>query len=114
MIENGTVEWSDLALYGSLRLGLLPVGPLEVYLGGGAGVHFAELTYRDVSDAVSEALENEHGTEESGLEWHGLAGSSVGFGGLLSIFAEGRYRDVTGDFDRRGWAGYLGLNLRLD
>ncbi|MCA9727791.1 MAG: outer membrane beta-barrel protein [Candidatus Eisenbacteria bacterium] len=114
-IEDGTVDWSDLALYASARLGLLPPsGPLEVYVGGGAGVHFAELTYKDVSEAVSNALEEKHGTEDSGLEWHGLAGASVGLGQLLSVFAETRYRDVTGEFDRRGWAGYVGLNLRLD
>jgi hypothetical protein len=114
-IEEGTVEWSDLALYGSVRLGLLPVGgPLDLYVGGGAGVHFSELTYEEVSDAVSEALEEEVGTEDSSLEWHGLAGTSVGLGGIFAVFAEARYRDIGGDYDRNGWAGYVGLNLVLD
>lgn len=114
-LEEGTVEWSDLALYGSVRLGLLPLaGPLDLYVGGGAGVHFSELTFEDVSDAVSEALEEEVGTEDSSLEWHGLAGTSVGFGGIFAVFAEARYRDIGGDYDRDGWAGYVGLNLVFD
>lgn len=114
-LEEGKIEWSDLALYGSLRLGLLPVGgPFDLYVGGGAGVHFSELTFADVSDAVSEALEEEIGTEDSSLEWHGLAGTSVGLGGLFALFAEGRYRNIGGDYDRDGWAAYVGLNLVLD
>jgi opacity protein-like surface antigen len=114
-LEEGTLDWSDLALYGSLRLGLLPVGgPLDFYVGGGAGVHFSELTFENVSEAVSDALEEEVGTEDSSLEWHGLAGASVGLGGLFAVFAEGRYRDIGGDYDRDGWAVYAGLNLVLD
>jgi hypothetical protein len=113
-LEEGTVEWSDLAIYGSLRLGLLPLaGPLDLYVGGGAGVHFSELTFADVSDAVSDALEEEVGTEDSSLEWHGLAGASIPLGGLFAVFAEGRYRDIGGEYDRDGWAGYVGLNIVL-
>jgi hypothetical protein len=35
-------------------------------------------------------------------------------GGIFAVFAEGRYRDIGGDYDRDGWAVYAGLNLVLD
>ena len=114
--SRGKVDWQDLALYTSLRAELLPPGLLGFYVGGGVGVHLTELDEDQLVQALQDAhddLQNELDGSSSDLEWHGLAGVGLGLGSTFEVFGEGRYRRVEGDLDRDGFAGYVGLNIRL-
>jgi hypothetical protein len=115
---DGRARWDDLALYASLRLHLPLVasGLLGWYVGGGAGVHFTQLdiqTAEQVDDALAESIRDLE-RDRSKPEWNALAGLSLGLGAApLEIFAEGRYRDITGDHGPQGFGAYGGLNLKL-
>jgi len=109
-------KWSDIALYTTGRIQLLPPGVLGLYAGGGVGVHFTDIeaTGLDhVADEVRKNVSDLINEERSDFEWNAVAGASLGLGQLVEVFGEGRYRDVTGDFGREGYALYAGLNLRL-
>lgn len=114
---DGEVDWSDLAIYTSVRADLLPVSLLGVYVGAGLGVHFTEIDPDAIADAFKQAgrdLQAEYEGESTELEWHGLLGANFRVGDLIEIFGEGRFRRIEGDFERDGFAGYVGLNLILD
>jgi hypothetical protein len=110
------VDWQDLAIYTSLRAELLPQGLFGLYVGAGVGVHFTELDAEQLTQALQDAqqdLEDELDGKSSDVEWHGVGGVALGLGSTFELFGEGRYRRVGGDFARDGFAGYVGLNLRL-
>ncbi|MEZ4648859.1 MAG: hypothetical protein R3E97_08745 [Candidatus Eisenbacteria bacterium] len=114
--SRGKVDWQDLALYTSLRAELLPPGLLGFYVGGGVGVHLTELDQDQLVEALEDArddIQDELDGSSSDLEWHGLAGVALGLGSTFEVFGEGRYRRVEGDLQRDGFAGYVGLNIRL-
>jgi hypothetical protein len=109
-------EWNDIALYTTGRLQLLPPGVFGLYAGAGVGVHFTDIEAADLSGLTEEIRKDvteRINEERSDFEWNAVAGASLGLGRLVEVFGEGRYRDVTGDFGREGYALYAGLNLRL-
>lgn len=122
---HGKAKWDDLALYASLHLELLAVGPISVYGGGGGGLHFSQIDVIEAApgngnrgtstlDAIDDWLAKAE-KDRSDVEWHGLGGAALQLGSsAFSVFGEGRYRDITGDHGLEGWAAYAGLNLRLD
>lgn len=111
---KGRAEWNDLALYATGRLLLLPLagGALNVYAGGGAGVHFTEVKIKDLDDEIADYIA-EVEKESNDFEWNAMAGASLRLGATLELFGEGRYRDITGEDRPEGYAAYAGLNIVL-
>jgi hypothetical protein len=113
---RGRIEWQEFALYATARAELIPVGFFGLYGGGGLGVHFSELDGDELRRVLEEAgaqIEDELDGESSELEWHAVAGLDLRLAATLELFGEGRYRSTHGDVARDGFAGYVGLNLRL-
>lgn len=115
-LVQGRIEWQEFALYGTARAELVPVAFFGLYAGAGLGVHFSELDGEELRRVLEEAgaqIEDELDGESSELEWHGVAGLDLRLAATLELFGEGRYRSTHGDVARDGFAGYVGLNLRL-
>ncbi len=124
-LVSGRAKWEDLAVYASLHFDLLHLGPISAYAGGGAGLHFNKIdviesapsTQGRAAAPTDEVDDWLHKVEKdrSDVEWHGVGGAQLDLGASpISIFGEGRYRDITGDHGLKGWAGYAGFNLRLE
>ncbi|MCC7142362.1 MAG: hypothetical protein IT349_09705 [Candidatus Eisenbacteria bacterium] len=131
-LVDGKAKWDDLGLFASIHLGLLDLGPLRAYAGGGAGLHFNQVEVLEVAtsvggreqsgtvpagtnDLIDDFLDDVE-QERDDAEWHALGGLAWDWSGVpLSIFAEARYRNILQDSgDVKGWAAYGGLNLRLE
>lgn len=131
-LVDGKAKWDDLGLFASIHLGLIDLGPLRAYAGGGAGLHFNQVEVLEVatsvggreeratapsgtSDLIDDFLDDVE-KERDDAEWHALGGVAWDLNGVpLSLFAEARYRNILQDEgDVKGWAAYGGLNLRLE
>jgi hypothetical protein len=131
---RGEGQWRDLSLAAALQARILPigVGPFGLYVGGGGGVHFADVKMKNAQIVPAKADPPAGGTvlasgdpvndfihqvekNHSDFSWHLLAGGSVSLPLFpLSVFVEGRFEDVSSDFSPHGYSIYAGLNLSLD
>ncbi len=114
---DGKAEWSDLSLFASVRLRLLPViaGPFGVYAGAGLGGRFAETSIKPLVDEVTEEIRDfvgRSGEDRSAFSWHGLVGASFKLPILpVSAFAESRFEKAEDSYTPRAFSVYGGLNL---
>lgn len=119
----GAGEYEDVTLRATARVRVLAwmLVPLEVYAGGGAGVHYIDLALRDVAPVPSadgdleDAIRAETGAATK-IGWHAVAGARVQVGGApFAFFLEGRYEDpFQADAGvPTAMAVYLGLDINL-
>jgi hypothetical protein len=120
----GAGEWEDMALYATGRariLGLVFL-PVQVCVGGGLNLHWAELTLDEVSlspqdapaDEIEKAVEEIAG-ERSELGWHLVGGLRLAPPSwVVSVIAEGRYqKGFDPDQLPEATSIYLGVSFRL-
>lgn len=125
-VVHGKARYEDTALYASLLAHVIPAsaGPIGLYAGAGAGVHFTKVEIEEVEAGAAGRPDSPEDTiddwkrdieeEASDFEWHGLVGASFELPVVpLVVFGEGRFRDITGTRNLRALAAYAGLNLRI-
>ncbi len=130
----GRAKWTDLALFATARIRIVPLtlGPLGTYAGVGLGAHFAQTKINSAqivtspaalaagdafvpastqSDPVTDFIKEQQ-KKHNNLAWHALAGVNLGLPVLpLSLFAEGRFEQVAGRFTPDSFALLGGVNV---